>query len=162
MRAILPTIHLTTEAWDTHLAWTEAGAEAAGVVRLGLDGHGAAYPLQDMTGDRPDDLLCAAVAASLDSTIRRIAAGMNLAIQRLAVLVTGDVDARGALDEPGVPVGFQSMRVEVQIRLAGGGVGPAARAVSAAERQCVTLQTLRACVPIDVVITDATAAEPRR
>src|SRR5262245_51585579 len=112
-------------AWATHLAWTDAsGPEIAdpyhGTVRVGLDGRELPFALDDAVGGphdgpAPGELLCAALAACVDSTIRLVAARMQIALVRLAVIVTGDVDGRGALGEEDVPVGFQSIRLEVQL-----------------------------------------------
>ncbi|HKA88310.1 MAG TPA: OsmC family protein, partial [Haliangiales bacterium] len=90
----------------------------------------------------------AAVAASFDATIREIARERSIAIGRLAVIVTGDVDVRGARGERGVMVGFQSMRVEVQLRL---GPDDTDSLIAAAEGRCVMLQTLRGALPIELV-----------
>jgi uncharacterized OsmC-like protein len=159
MRAILPPIQLSTPAWVTHLAWTEAtGAEPAdrvrGAVRLGLSGREVSFAAPDTSGERRDDLLCAGVAAGLDSSVRKVAARADLAIERLAVIVTGDVDARGGVGDADAPVGFQSLRVEVRLRLASRDPDAVTRTVTIAERQCVTLQTLRAGVPVELVISD--------
>jgi uncharacterized OsmC-like protein len=153
MRSVVPPSPLipaarTAEAWFTHLGWTEE-AQAA---HIGLDDRELAFAGDDQA---PRDLLCAALAACADSTIRRFAARMGVRIERLAVIATGDVDERGAAGVPGVPVGFQSMRLEVQLRLAGThGPSTAHALLARAERHCVLLQTLAAGVPIELV-TDA-------
>jgi organic hydroperoxide reductase OsmC/OhrA len=159
MRAFVPPIQISTPRWITHLAWTETTAIEAegrdrGVVRLGLDGHESSYVLEDTSAGRGDDLLCAALAAGFDTTIRRVAARAGHAIERLAVMVTGDVDARGGRGEEDAPVGFQSMRVEVQLRLSSRERGLVTRTVMAAERQCVVLQTLLAAVPVELAINE--------
>ena len=67
----------------------------------------------------PGDLLCAAIAACLDSTIRLIANRLNLPLDALAVDVEGDVDVRGALrvcEE--APVNFQRFRINVDMQTA--------------------------------------------
>jgi len=158
MLTILSSIPRGNPDWVTHLAWTDsADAKTAdpprGIVRLGLDGHATSYAPEDDGGGR-DDLLCAAVAAGLEATIRRVAAAARGTVERLAIIVTGDVDARGALGEPGVPVGFQSLRVEVHLRLAGQDRDATSRTIHAADRLCVALQTLRGCVPVDLVVAD--------
>jgi len=103
-------------AWATHFAWTEAsGPELAdpfrGTVRVGVAGREVAFALDDAVGGphdapAPGELFCAALAACLDSTLRLVAARMDVTIERLAVIVTGDVDARGSLGDSGVPSGF--------------------------------------------------------
>src|SRR5262245_43179662 len=129
MRTVL---QLPEAAWATHLAWTEAteldtADPYRGTVRIGLKGRELAFALDDAVGGphdapapAPGELVCAALAACLDSTIRLVAARMRIALSRLVVLVTGDVDGRGTLGEEEVPVGFQSIRLEVQLQPAPG------------------------------------------
>lgn len=127
-------------AWTTHLAWTRGESS----VHLGLEDAVLPYATD------PHDLFAAAVAADVDSTIRRLAARKGIALDRLVVIVTADTDARGALGEPGVPVGFQSMRIEIQIdrqpELS------TTRLIALVERHSVMLQTLRGSLPIEIVV----------
>jgi hypothetical protein len=51
------------------------------------------FAAKDTAGERRVDLLWAAVAAGLDSSVRTVAARADLAIGQLAVIVTRDVDA---------------------------------------------------------------------
>ncbi len=93
----------------------------------------------------PGDLLCAAIAACLDSTIRIIANRLGLHLTRLAVDVAGDIDVRGTLrvcEE--TPVGFQTIDIHVDLETAAD-LAPASRAalIAAAEHSCVVLQTIR-------------------
>jgi uncharacterized OsmC-like protein len=146
-------------AWVTHLAWTEASNVTdahRGAVRVGLEGRELSLSLERAVGGpnddmRPRDLFCAAIAACFDSSIRLVAARQGVALERLVVIVTGDVDARGVLGDPDVPVGFQSMRIEVQLRVRGGSAG---RLLATAEQHCVLLQTLGTVVPMEIVIGD--------
>jgi uncharacterized OsmC-like protein len=59
----------------------------------------------------PGDMLCAALAACQDSSIRMVANLYSIELKFLQVCVEADVDVRGtlAVDE-NVPVVFQSMR----------------------------------------------------
>jgi uncharacterized OsmC-like protein len=154
--------HAPESAWATHLAWTETtGADIAdpfrGTVHVSLADRKLAFALDDGVGGphdqpAPGELFCAALAACVDATVRLAAARMKVDIARLAVIVTGDVDSRGSLGEDGVPVGFQSMRLEIQLELADGArAGAAERLLAAAERWSEVLQTLRSRVPIVVV-----------
>jgi hypothetical protein len=62
----------------------------------------------------PGDILCAALAACQDSTVRMVANLMGVELEFLEVEVTADADVRGALAiDMQVPVGFQSMRCDV-------------------------------------------------
>jgi uncharacterized OsmC-like protein len=93
----------------------------------------------------PGELLCAALAACQDSTVRMVANLLAVELTALAVDVEGDVDLRGtpAVDLA-VPVGFQAFRCRTRV-----GVAPdtPARTVElllkAAERSCVVLDTPR-------------------
>lgn len=93
----------------------------------------------------PGDILCAALAACQDSSVRMVANILGVELEFLAVEVTGDVDVRGAMAiDKQVPVGFQSMRCDVRLR-AKEGTNPELleKLRVAAERCCVVQQTLR-------------------
>jgi uncharacterized OsmC-like protein len=65
----------------------------------------------------PGDILCAALATCLDSTIRMVANHLKITLEALQVEVTGDVDLRGCLlVDQDVPVGFQKMQCRVQMK----------------------------------------------
>ena len=102
----------------------------------------------------PGDILCAALAACLDSTIRLIADRMDITLEKLHVEVTADVDVRGTLVvDREVPVGFQSMQCKVDIRAADATSKEELQKLLAyAEYSCVNLQTLSQGVKIDTVI----------
>lgn len=111
----------------------------------------------------PGDMLCAALAACFDTSLRIIAARYGLKVERLHVGVTGEIDVRGTLAvDPEVPVGMQRIDCEVDLALAPGAPdGATERLISAAERACVVLQTLRHGVPIDLHMTESAIAEAR-
>jgi len=100
----------------------------------------------------PGHLLCAALGACLDSTIRMIADRLDIDLLRLQVDVVGHVDVRGCLAiEDSVRPGFEHISCTVDLE-----AGPAADPrrvqllLSQAEHLCVTLDTLRHGVPVDV------------
>ena len=105
----------------------------------------------------PGDILCAALAACADSTIRMIANALGVQLASLEVTVEGDVDVRGTLMvERDVPVGFQAMRCDVRMRAAE--KTPAElleRLKLAAEHSCVVLQTLRSPQPVSIAFSDS-------
>ena len=114
--------------------------------------HGAVGGLHDAA--TPGDILCAALAACLDSTIRMVADILGAGIEALEVEVTAEVDVRGTLAvERDVPVGFQSMRCAVHLK-ARQGTSPEIldRLLKTAERSCIVLQTLRAGVPVETSV----------
>lgn len=87
------------------------------------------------------DLLLGALAACAQLTCQMVAANMGLADVGVSVSVQGDLDLRGTLGTPGVPVGFEAIRLRFvvngeieQERLE--------RLKDRSERYCVVLQTL--------------------
>jgi uncharacterized OsmC-like protein len=127
-----------------------------GTVRAGADLHETSwwFGLHSAMGGQhdapnPGDLLCAAVAACLDSSIRLVARRLAVTVERLEVKVTGEVDVRGALGlERDVPVGLRSIRSVVRMQTPAG-TDPALLQylLSMAERSSIVLQTLRTGVP---------------
>jgi uncharacterized OsmC-like protein len=103
----------------------------------------------------PGDILCAALATCLDSTLRIIAARMGVGLTALEVDVTANVDVRGTLViDRQVPVGFQRMRCAVRLQpVPGTDPGLVQKLLVAAEYSCVNLQTLRAGVPVETTLT---------
>src|SRR5512138_3064426 len=61
------------------------------------------------------DLLLGALAACAQLTCQMVAANMGLDGVQVAVTVEGDLDLRGTLGTPGVPVGFDAIRVRFAI-----------------------------------------------
>lgn len=98
----------------------------------------------------PGDLLCAALAACLDATIRMIADHFGVRLASLQVKVAGECDVRGCLMvDPAVPVGFQ--RLHCTVRLAPDGDvdrDDLHGLLAAAEKCCVVMQTLRGGVTV--------------
>jgi uncharacterized OsmC-like protein len=80
-----------------------------------------------------------------------IADRLGITLTWLEVDVTADVDVRGTLlVDRTVPVGFQAMRCDVDLRAADGTDAKLlSRLLTAAEHSCVVLQTLRSGVPIE-------------
>jgi len=100
----------------------------------------------------PGHLLCAALAACVDTTVRMLADHMGARIERLDVKVNGDVDVRGCLAMTrSVRPGFRYMNCHLEIEL-DPAVDPqvAALLVKQAEKLCVTLDTLRHGTPVAV------------
>lgn len=122
-----------------------------------MPGSGAAIPVgvhRAVGGPHdaptPGDILCAALAACQDSSVRMIANLLGVELEFLAVDVTADVDVRGTLAvDRQVPVGFQVMRCDVRLR-AKEGTSPELleKLRVAAERSCIVNQTLRSGVPV--------------
>lgn len=102
-------------------------------------------------GPNPGDILCAALATCLDSTIRMIAGRLGVRLLELEVDVEANVDVRGTLIvDRSVPVGFQKMRCSARLQPAEG-TDPelVKRLLAAAEHSCIVLQTLRSGIPVE-------------
>jgi uncharacterized OsmC-like protein len=101
----------------------------------------------------PGDILCAALAACLDSTLRIIADRLDIRIESLNIETTVEADARGTLlVDRSVPVAFQRMESRVRLRLAEPDAAKVQMLMAAAEHSCVVLQTLRGGVSTSVHI----------
>ena len=149
------------EAAITDRARTTGGTDTDpfhGQVVPGSEDHGVTWPfgIHRAVGGHhdapnPGDVLCAALAVCLDSTIRMIADRLGVTLNLLEVDVAADVDVRGTLlVDRTVPVGFQAMRCHVDIE-AVEGTDPKLmqKLLAAAEHSCVVLQTLRSGVPVE-------------
>jgi uncharacterized OsmC-like protein len=99
----------------------------------------------------PGELLCAALAACADVSVRMIADLLRVQLDELEVEVTGDLDVRGTLDvDRSVAVGFQRLALAIRARPAPETPqGRIDRLAVAAEQACVVLDTLRRGVPVD-------------
>lgn len=78
-------------------------------------------------------------------------------LEHLEVSVGAEIDVRGTMMVArDVPVGFQAMRCQVDLR-AKAGTSPAllGRLTSAAEQSCVVLQTLRQPPPVQMTFNGA-------
>ena len=94
------------------------------------------------------DLLLGALAACAQLTCQMVAANMGLEGVTVSVTVEGDLDLRGTLGVPDVPVGFEAIRVRFAIT----GEVPEDRLErlrDRTERYCVVLQTLLTAPRID-------------
>jgi uncharacterized OsmC-like protein len=145
------------EAWTTDQASTVAevpdplhtSVDLGHGVRLDLVVHERIGGFSDLPV--PGDVLCAALAACADSTVRIIASRLGVKLERLIVRAEADVDVRGTLCvEPGVPVGFQAMRVHIQLLAPEADPRALSKLLLAAEHCCVVLRTLRSGVPVTV------------
>ena len=106
------------------------------------------------------DLLCAALAASLDASIRTAASDARIPLAGLCIDVRGFRDPRGVLGiDRDVPVGFQTFVCSVRIEPAGA-VDPGAlrRMLVEAERRSAVLATLRRAVPCHIQLEHARPA----
>jgi uncharacterized OsmC-like protein len=100
----------------------------------------------------PGDLLCSALAACADSTVRMVADVLGVPILALRVEVQGEVDVRGCLAMGrDLKVGFTSMSCRVDLRVPPGTDPKRLAALRAqGERSCVNLDTLRSGVAVEM------------
>ncbi|MES2786095.1 MAG: OsmC family protein [Pseudomonadota bacterium] len=162
------------QALVTDQAWTTGAGDMTSPMlgRVHMGTHAAAqldYGVHHAIGGThlapvPGDLLCAALAACQESSLRMVAAVLGVRLLQVGVSVRGHVDVRGTLGDPLVPVAFQSLEVSVQLRAAPHTEPQRLRQLfRAAERSCVVLQTLRSGVPVSVEldIPEPETASPR-
>lgn len=100
----------------------------------------------DHDAPSPGDLLSAALAACLHSTLRMVAERLEVMLLDSEVIVTARADVRGALMvDPTVPVGFQRMNCDVRLEVpAETDQRTIKTLIDGAERCCVVFQTLKA------------------
>jgi len=97
----------------------------------------------------PGDVLCAALACCHELTIRMVANMMGLELTLLEVEVEGDIDLRGSLGVPAVPVGFLRMRTHTRVRVRNGGQSEIDKLMAVSQQCCVVGKTLSAGVIIE-------------
>jgi uncharacterized OsmC-like protein len=147
------TTSVAIPASDPFHGEVEVGSGYRTSLRYGLDRYVGG--LHD--APNPGDLLCAALAACQDGTIRMIANQLGVELNRLEVEVTGELDVRGCLGiDRGVRVGFEALQCEVELTAADGTDPRRLQALlTAAERFCVNLDTLRAGIEVNTSISFA-------
>jgi uncharacterized OsmC-like protein len=98
----------------------------------------------------PGDLLCAALAACQDSSIRMVANLMGIELIALEVHVKATVDVRGALGiDMNIPVGFQSITCNIHLEAKEGTPPQMLENLRmAAQRCCVVGRTLEHPTPV--------------
>jgi len=95
------------------------------------------------TGACSGDLLLGALAACAQLTAQMVATNMGLEVERLEVVVEGDLDLRGTLGlDRDVTPGFEAIRVRFEIDAPGASEEELASLHEKAERYCTVLQTL--------------------
>jgi uncharacterized OsmC-like protein len=88
------------------------------------------------------DLLLGALAACAQVTCQLVAANMGIEAERIEVVAEGDLDLRGTLGSRDVPVGFEEIRLRLEIDAPEAGADELAALREKTERYCVVLQTL--------------------
>jgi uncharacterized OsmC-like protein len=104
-----------------------------------------AHPYAGGFGDDPcsGDLLLASLAACQEVTLRMVAAAMGIALDRVEIVVEGDMDFQGTMGtNPEAPVGFTTIRTRVHVEADAPG-DRLERLAQRAEKYCVVASTLR-------------------
>ena len=98
------------------------------------------------------DLLCAVLASCFDTALRMIANRLEITLIKTKVIATANVDVRGTLMvDKEVPVGFQSMGLEIEISVLNSvSTELAEKLIKATEKSCIVLQTLLRGTPVTV------------
>lgn len=111
----------------------------------------------------PGDLLCAALAACQDSSVRMVANRMGIELIALEVQVRAAVDVRGALGmSKDVPVGFQSITCDIHLQAREGTPPEMLEKLRvAAQRCCVVGQTLQSPPSVQTTLHTAPVADPQ-
>lgn len=95
------------------------------------------------TGACSGDLLLGALAACAQITCQMVAAAMGIAVDEIGVTVEGDLDLQGTLGiSKTVPVGFESIRVDFDIRAPHATSEQLSALQQKTEQYCVVMQTL--------------------
>lgn len=98
----------------------------------------------------PAEVLLAALGASLSVTLRCHAALLGIAVGRIEVDLSGDLDIRGFFDaDPAIRSGFQSLKLKVAIE-SDGDAAQLAKLLAAADRGCPVLDTCRGATPVTI------------
>ena len=126
-----------------HASVVPQGSSEASVVATHR-GHGGPHDAAT-----PGDVLCAALACCHELTIRMVANMMGLELTLLEVEVEGDIDLRGSLGVPAVPVGFLRMRTLTRVGVRTGGQSEIDKLMAVSQKCCVVGQTLSAGVTIE-------------
>ncbi|MCE7996234.1 MAG: OsmC family protein [Roseivirga sp.] len=120
--------------------------------------HRAVGGLHD--APNPGDILCTAMAACFESTLRLVANRLGIVLKYTSVKATAEVDVRGTLMiDKTVPVAFQKMGLQVEISTDSPNKGLVEVLLKATEHSCIILQTLKAA--LSVTIQHQIVSEPQ-
>ena len=96
------------------------------------------------------DLLLGALAACAQLTCQMVATAMEIDVERIEVIVEGDLDLRGTLGVAReVPAGFAAIRVRFEVEAPGEPEERVASLIEKTERYCTVLRTLLEPPPIE-------------
>ena len=82
-----------------------------------------------------------------------VAAATGVETERIEVVAEGEVDLRGTLGvDPDAPVGFESIRLRLEVDAPGASAEQLERLMERTERYCTVLQTLREAPSIQTTL----------
>lgn len=97
----------------------------------------------------PGDILCGALAACFESTLRMISNRLGVVLVETRIKVSAKVDVRGTLMiDKSVPVGFQSMHIEAALIANNSNEMMLNAIVKGAEHSCIVYQTIKQGIPV--------------
>ena len=124
--------------------------ETENTLDVGL--HRAIGGLHDIAN--PGDLLCGALAACFESSLRMIANRIGITITNTNIVAKAYVDVRGTLQiDKDVEVGFQKFSLDVELEVKENTKSTLVNTlIKGAKYSCVVYQTLKKGIPIEVNI----------
>jgi uncharacterized OsmC-like protein len=137
------------EPGAARITLTARGAQADAPVACSVDLGRAIYEAQAHAGVGgpgtaacSGDLLLGALAACAQVTCQMVAAAMGIEATRIEAVAEGDLDLRGTLGIDDAPVGFETIRLRLEVDAPGASAEQLAALREKSERYCVVLQTL--------------------
>ena len=145
---------------DARIALSARGSEGAEAVACSVDVGRLVQEAQAHTGVGgpgtaacSGDLLLGALAACAQITCQMVAAATGVETERIEVVAEGEVDLRGTLGiDPDAPVGFESIRLRLEVDAPGASAEQLERLMERTERYCTVLQTLREAPSIETTL----------
>ena len=135
---------------SARITLTARGAQAGAPVACSVDLGRAIYEAQAHAGVGgpgtaacSGDLLLGALAACAQVTCQMVAAAMGIEVERIEAVAEGDLDLRGTLGIDGARVGFETIRLRLELDAPGVAAEQLEALREKTERYCVVLQTLR-------------------
>src|ERR1700741_2072648 len=138
------------EPASSRITLTERGSQSEAPIACSVDLGRAIYNAQAHqgvggagTGACSGDLLLGALAACAQITCQMVAAAMGIPTEGIEVSVEGDLDLQGTLGiSKTVPVGFESIRVNFNVRAPQATQEQLMALQQKTEQYCVVMQTL--------------------
>jgi uncharacterized OsmC-like protein len=135
---------------SSRITLTARGGESDAPIACSIDLGRAIYNAQahagvggEGTGACSGDLLLGALAACAQITCQMVAGAMGIPTESIAVTVEGDLDLKGTLGiSKEVPVGFESLRLNFDIRAPQATDAQVQALQAKTEQYCVVMQTL--------------------